>query len=53
MQHRFGMDSAGSPRAFVITVTVVVGYGPLLGIAAAWFGLARGGGFSVAARLPA
>jgi magnesium transporter len=38
--HRFAMDLAVSPGAFVTTVTDVVGYGPFLGIAAGSFGLA-------------
>jgi len=37
---RLEIDPAVSPGASVTTVTDVVGYGPLLGIAAVLFGLA-------------
>ena len=40
MLHRFDIDPAVSPGAFVTTVIDVVGHGPFLGIAAVWFGLA-------------
>jgi len=45
--HRFGIDPAVSPDAFVAAVTDVVGYGPSLGIATVRFGLACGGRFSL------
>ena len=42
MPHRFRMNPAVSPGAFVTAVTFVVGYALFLGIAMAWVGLGWG-----------